>query len=207
MAKTGNRHTGTRVAETERRHNANAKQRLNIDRRAKWVLREWERCPSYSYSEMIAAIRERFQIGETMAEVAYARARELFAEGMQKLDMSKLAAEYWKLYELAVTDKKYQAAVRILNSMGVATGVVVPRARLDVNGNVHSTVNVTHTAHIAALQLTPIQRRHREQELLTRGGMQALPAEAVDDMIANAIDAVSSPVEAEVVDDEGFDVP
>lgn len=167
-----------------------------LDQRARWVLKEWERSPTYKYADMIAAIRERFDIGHTMAEVAYARARELFTASTQDLDMTRLIAEYFKIYELAVDDKKWNAACRILNSLALNTGLAASRKH-DVT--VGGSITVNQIAHVSSLQLTPIQRTHREAELLAKAALAPTP-----DQIASAIDALAIPVDDadEEVDDE-----
>ncbi len=172
-----------------------AKVKLELDRRARWMLKEWERSPTYTYADAIAALRDRYQIGHSMAEVAYARAREMFAQGTEKLDMSRLVAEYFKLYEAAFAAGKYAAACKILSSMGVATGVARP-AKHEVQ--VSGTVNVNQIAHVAVLHLTPIQRAHRERELLAKAGLDAASEPgAIDEMIASVIDAISHEVVGE----------
>jgi hypothetical protein len=202
-----NKHTGAKPGGKvdKRTHPSTKKLQLQLDRRAKWMIKEWERSPTYMYRDAIAALRERFDIGETSAETAYARAREMFADGCEKLDMSRLQREYWRCYEMAISQGKPRDGARIMSLMGVATGVAVAaKHQVTVTGS----ITVAQTAHVAVLHLTPIQRKHREAELLAKAGVDlSTPDELIDSMLVGVIDAISTEVIAAGVPPEDDDEP
>lgn len=185
-----------------RRNPVTKKIQAALELRAQWLVKHWNRNPTTSYPERIAAIRERFGCGETAAEVAHARAREIIAENTKDLGVPRLVALYERIIEEALSKDKFQAAIRAVHYMGLATGHVAPtRHSVDVK---HSgRVDVEHRAHIAALQLTPIERRHREAHLLAKGGLIDVDPETLDAVVSNALAEVASEDQLVDVDDEG----
>lgn len=181
----------------------NAKVKAQLELRARWIIREWERSPTYSYGEMLAAVRERYQCGEGTAEAAYARARQLLAAAVTEIDLGRIIQLYERIIEDALSNGKHNAATRALNSMALVTGHVKPITQK--HEHVHSRTDENRVAHVTILQLTPIERKHRKTELLVKAGLdperakQLMPAQ-LDDVVAAALNRIEA-------DDRGEDVP
>lgn len=137
-----------------------------LERRARWVLAELDRDPTYKYSEIIDAIREKFACGYGAAEDAYSYSRELEREWLATLmSPERLVSMYMRLHDLAVADKKYNAARAVLDSIFDKTGMSAPTKH---EFSVAGARTLHQMAHVTVLGMTPNQRAQREAELTAK---------------------------------------
>lgn len=194
---------GTRAKTTERK---TVKGQRELDRRAVWIMREWERTPTLSYAECIDLIRERFECGHSAAEQAYARANEMWQSAALEIDPNRLLSFYWKLAEHALSDPKPArgaiAAAKIVDSIFEKTGLAAPH-KME-----HSFADVQRMGHLGVLGMTPTQRAQREAELLAVAEQRRMAAAAkleatpsaervIDATATESRETVSSVVERE----------
>jgi len=209
----GSKTSGTRVKRPKTKH----KQR-QIEQRAQWVVREWNRSPTYKYAEMIDAICERFQIGESQAGIAYARANEILSEASVTLDANQLLEQGLELFEVARHEGDLRTAYLLWNAITVNFGYAAPRKH-DVS--VGGAITVHQMAHLNVIAMTPTQREQRARELETKAhalaaaddgdvtGLAVMtrpadPASLQDIVEAAVIDVVAEDIAAE--DDAAADI-
>lgn len=180
---------------------AGKKTQIQLELRAKWIANEWNRDARVTYPQMIARVRKRFGIGESMAEVAYARAREIVAANVTDFDVGRLWSKFLQISDEARADKKYAAATKALYTGAVATGMIKPKLDVHHTGK----LTISQQAHVAVLHLTPIERGHRQQELEERAGLLGMASETIEQLVDDALAAVSSE-QGDVAQDLGASV-
>lgn len=156
------------------------KAQRDLERRARWIFNEFVRDPTYTYAEMIDAVRERFECGYTAAEKAYARAGELERESWQNLSAERLVNLYFEVLDEARAAGKYVAACRIIDSIYDKTGMSAPtKHELSVNASAHT---MQRMAHVNVLAMTPTQRAQREAELTAKAALHQIDDASVLDV-------------------------
>jgi hypothetical protein len=194
-------------------------QQRKLERRARWILRELDNDPTYKYTEIVDAVREQFGCGYGAAQAAYAYSRELEREWLAMLmSPERLVSMYMRLHDLAVADKKYNAARAVLDSVFDKTGMSAPAKH---EFTVAGARTVQQMAHITVLGMTPNQRAQREAELRAKTTKAALarvddrgvidvgdngavvepPPPTFDEAMAE-LDAATGPGESEPDDDD-----
>jgi hypothetical protein len=192
--------SGSRVKHPKSKH----KQR-QLEQRARWIVREWTRSPTYSYDEMCEAARERFAIGIEASRVAYARANEIIQDATLNLDADKLLAMGLDALEQVAAEGDWLTWTKLWNAITQNFGYAAPRkAEVTVGG----AITVQQMAHLSVISLTPAQReqRYRELEAKARAAVGGAPtlAPAAGDVtglsVVSAAPALRDIVEAAVID-------
>ena len=166
-----------------------------LDQRARWAIREWDRDPTKSYGEMVEDLCERFAIGRSSAENACARANEMLSEVM--IDHNVIERHWQRLAmigQAAFEAGKYHAAIRAVMAQAELGGLLDRVPEINIG-------NVQQFAHLQIVSLTPTQRSQREQELFSAAELRATQAVKP----ANADGPFKMPI-ASVVD-EDFSLP
>jgi hypothetical protein len=89
-----------------------------LEDRANWVQQEWLRRPGLRFAETIAATRDKFGCGKTAAEQAYKRARKRVHDAFAAVvPPEQIVAMYLNLYEQALNARRFNMALRLLNSL------------------------------------------------------------------------------------------
>ncbi len=153
---------------------------------------------------MLDAVRERFGIGITGAELAYSRALEICHETtIDTNTIERMSLELQTISDRAFHAGKYNAAVRAVLARAALHGVAAPQ-RHEV-----SVTTVQQMQHLV-MAMTPTQRAQRERELLGRAEPIDVPeivglSPAGASAMASIIDEeLSGPIvgDDEVADDE-----
>lgn len=126
-----------------------------IETRATFVLELRADFPSLGYSEQVAAVRAKFECGETAAEEALARASErqleMYKEGDPAL-AAEVATAYRRIAEAAEKDKKYNAARMAWDSLRSMLGLGVPdRMKVELADKDEETMAAMSDDDVAAL--------------------------------------------------------
>lgn len=210
MAARGSKTSGSRVKHPKSKH----KQR-QLEQRARWIVREWTRSPTYSYEEMCEATRERFGIGIGASQIAYARANEIIQGETVNLDAAKLLSMGLDALERVAADGDWLTWTKLWNAITVNFGYATPR-KVDVA--VGGAITVQQIAHLNVIGMTPTQREQRYRELEAKGRAAAgeMPAltETAGDVTGLSVvsaapvaSALHDIVEAAVIDVVSEDAP
>lgn len=158
-----------------------------MEARARWIVNEFVRDPTYTYAEMIDAVCERFAIGHSQAEQAYQRAGQLEAEMLGTLSPGKLVGLYFQLLDEARAAGKFNAARAIIDSIFDKTGMSAPNRHEFSMANART---IHQMAHVNVLAMTPQQRAQRKRELV---GKRPVLDIAADDLERIAVPARPEP--------------
>lgn len=152
-----------------------------LDQRARWIIREWNRHPTLSYDESVDAIRERFLVGYSAGENACARANEMLSE--MTIDQNTVERYHQRLANIvaaAFADKKYHAAIRGVMAQAELGGLLDRAPEVNIN-------NILQYQHLQAIAMTPTQRKQRAKQLLDTAQLRAMQAGAIEMTVKDPI--------------------